>query len=99
MSQRDLGLALDKTEKVAQTYVSKMEAREAPPEPKTLVRLPALLECDGHWLLTGEGTPARKDGWKLGAVQRILNADAPSDELVADLLRVVRLLPVDGGTR
>lgn len=27
------------------------------PEGKSLVLLPKILQCDGHWLLTGEGSP------------------------------------------
>jgi HTH-type transcriptional regulator, cell division transcriptional repressor len=42
--------------------VSDWLTRKSIPGGEAMMRLPAILHVDGHWLLTGEGSPVREQG-------------------------------------
>lgn len=88
LSQEDLAEGLGLKRKPGQTQVSRWETGTEIPKGETLMKIRSLVECDGHWLLTGEGDPTLKKDvtWKLAAMEKILEAREPSDP---EILRVL----------
>ena len=74
MSQTALAKALGLDPRSGQSQISRWE-KGTVPQGETLMRLPALLECDGHWLLTGEGRPQRNPAVEaqLEEIRSVLN--------------------------
>ena len=76
MGQSELARQLKTTSQVVNGWVN----RGVIPEGRFLLKMPILLGCDGHWLLTGKrNKPESGSEWKLDYIEKILKAKEPSD--------------------
>lgn len=60
----------------ASTRFPEWTHRRRRPSLKYMLQFPGVLGVDGHWLLTGEGSPEPKEniGWKLSEIERVIEA-------------------------
>lgn len=97
LSQVDIAKRLG----VGDSLVSKWVNKRQSPQPEYLAMLPAILEVDGHWLLTGERrerTPTPSEAARrLQVIRRLSDPSAPSDEVAHSLLDYARWILGGGG--